>query len=521
MKKNLKTYIIEKYSKRLLVVALGLLFIFYSTSIFSKVDFIKSFSRIGNLFYRMFPMDFSIVSEMSISLVSTINIALFASIFGLITTLVILPFITNLLFDNKFIPQVFSAILSVFRTLPALIIASILVALFGVGEFSGFLALYLISIFISTKILKEYAEEIDKKHLDSAKSQGFSLFNIYNLAILKNLKNKIYSVFFLTLESNIRGASVLGLVGAGGIGQLLWKELNHLRYDRVSLIVLALILVIGIIDFISYYFRNRTDIKLTGSSEFFRLKNKKYVLSVLILLTSIIYSVNILNISQDRISKGLTNIGVMLKGMLHPDMTYFDKSIAALADSLLVASAASFFASLSAIIFTYFAVAKISNKYYANVSKIIINIFRTVPPIIVVIIFFRGFGPGMISSFFALYFYTFGLTSKMFAEVLEEIQDNILFSTKSMGISSFIAYMKVIFKGNLVEFISIVLYRFEMNVKNSAILGMVGVGGIGQLIVNNVEFRNWDRLSILLIILSVTIIVIENMSYYTRERIKK
>ncbi|MDU8071110.1 MAG: ABC transporter permease subunit, partial [Gemella haemolysans] len=153
--------------------------------------------------------------------------------------------------------------------------------------------------------------------------------------------------------------------------------------------------------------------------------------------------------------------------------------------------------------------------------KVFINILRTFPPIIVALIFFRGFGPGAISSFFALYIYTVGVMTKMYNEVLEGINNNVLLMTKSLGLGSFISYVKIIFNGYFPEFVTIVLYRFESNIKNSTILGMVGAGGIGHLLVNNIEYRNWNRISTLLIGLSLSIIIIENISYFIRMRVKK
>ena len=153
--------------------------------------------------------------------------------------------------------------------------------------------------------------------------------------------------------------------------------------------------------------------------------------------------------------------------------------------------------------------------------KIFINILRTFPPIIVALIFFRGFGPGAISSFFALYIYTVGVMTKMYNEVLEGINTNVLLMTKSLGLGSFVSYIKIIFNGYFPEFVTIVLYRFESNIKNSTILGMVGAGGIGHLLVNNIEYRNWNRISTLLIGLSLSIIIIENISYLIRTKVKK
>jgi len=135
-------------------------------------------------------------------------------------------------------------------------------------------------------ITKEYAEEIDTKHLEAMESLGVSKFIIYKNGILSNLKPFIISVYFLILESSIRGASVLGLVGAGGIGQRLWQELNHLRYDRVSLIILILVILIFIIDLISFYFRNLENNINTTYKVFIIKKNvfRSLLLGIIILI---------------------------------------------------------------------------------------------------------------------------------------------------------------------------------------------------------------------------------------------
>ena len=189
--------------------------------------------------------------------------------------------------------------------------------------------------------------------------------------------------------------------------------------------------------------------------------------------------------------------------------------------SIEIAFVATLLASLTAIFTSYLASTNLFGKYKAIIFKVVINILRTFPPIIIALIFFRGFGPGTVSSFFALYIYTVGVVTKMYSEILEGINSNILLATKSIGLGNFTGYIKIIFSGYLPEFVTISLYRFEMNIKNSTILGMVGAGGIGQLLVNNIEYRNWNRISTLLIGLCTAIIIVENISSIIREKIKK
>ena len=518
---NLKNFIIKKSITKLATLTFIVLIIFIAYNQYDPKTFSLGFKRIQNLLGRMYPVDFSILPELKQPIIETINIALFSSILALCTTLILLPILTNVLFKLKIIPKIFSAVFSVFRTMPFLIIAAILVSLFSTGVFSGFVSIYLINILTSAKLLKEYAEEVEIKQLEAMEALGASKFIIYKNAILSNLKPQVISVYFLTLESSIRGASVLGLVGAGGIGQRLWQELNHLRYDRVSIIIITLVILIFVIDLVSYYFRNiQNSAQLTFEKFIFRKNVVKFGFPFII-IGSIIYVTNFITITQERFFIGLKQLNVLAKGIINPDLAYVPKMLSELFISIEIAFSATIFAAVTAIFISYLSSVNLFGKYKALAVKVFINILRTFPPIIVALIFFRGFGPGAISSFFALYIYTVGVMTKMYNEVLEGINNNVLLMTKSLGLGSFISYVKIIFNGYFPEFVTIVLYRFESNIKNSTILGMVGAGGIGHLLVNNIEYRNWNRISTLLIGLSLSIIIIENISYFIRMRVKK
>ena len=272
---------------------------------------------------------------------------------------------------------------------------------------------------------------------------------------------------------------------------------------------------------ISFYFRNLENNINTTYKSFILKKNIFRSLLLGIIIISIIYVSNFIDITGERFVLGIKQLNALITGILNPDWAYSGKMSAALLVSIEIAFSSTIIAAITAIFTSYLSSANLFGKYKAIVGKVIINIFRTFPPIIVALIFFRGFGPGAISSFFALYIYTVGVMTKMYNEVLEGINDNILLTTKSLGLGNFTSYIKIIFNGYFPEFITIALYRLEANIKNSTILGMVGAGGIGHLLVNNIEYRNWNRISMLLIGLCISIIIIENISYLIRVKVKK
>lgn len=510
---KLKTYMFKNKLNIILKYLIIFLFaiLFYN---FYNLNSIRITSLNFNIFSSRINMrDFNIMKMLYYPLLETIFLAISSTIFGIFTTIFILPIQINILFNKKIFPKIFSSIFSIARTIPSLIIAAILVSLFSVGNFSGFLCLYIISVLMSSKILKEIAEETNEKNLKTLYSLGFSKFKIYRIILKENLKPNIMSVFFLVLESNIRGASILGLVGAGGIGRILWRELNYLRYSSVILIICILIVIIALIDLISYFFRKYAFI--------FSENRYSKVFYFVIFLINIILFFKIINIDLDKLHKGISYLKIMLIGIVSIDYGYISKSIFFLTISIIISFTSTFVASIIVVFLSYFYFSRFFNKYFTFCIKIMVNIFRTIPPVISSIFFFCLLGPGYLSSFFALLIYTVGVMTKMFGEIIENKENNVLLYLKSLGISDFLCYKNVLFKEYFPEFISIMLYRFEMNIKNSTILGMVGAGGIGQLLSNNIEFRNWSRVSIILILLSLTVIFIENISYYVRIKLKK
>ncbi len=510
-----------KYFSNYLIFFLIFAFFFLKMNL-SLGEYKENFSRLFSFLSTSFRIDFSDYKIVFYKIYETFLVAFSASAIGVFLATIFAPFLTKYFSKNFFVIKLLSSIFTVFRTIPALVFAAILVNLFSAGSFTGFLSMSIIIFFSATKLIKEHIEEIDHNKTKAFYSMGLNKFMFFKACILPLSKRYIVSVFFLSLESSIRGASVLGLVGAGGIGEELLKNLSYLRYDKVSFIILNLLILIMIIDSVSWFFRKRDlFFKITTEKSY---KNLKIIRKIFFILLGIfiIYSINNLassieDISMQTFSKRLYNFFSRLN---HLDLFYLTNALKALFDSFAVAFFATVLASPLAVILSFFASNISKSKFYFLV-KFFINFIRTFPPIIVAIIFFTGFGPGLISGFFALFIYTIGVITKIYVDALESENFDYSIYGESLGLSKFYIYLKMWFPATLPKFISIFLYRFESNMKNSSVLGMVGAGGIGKLLLNHIRFRNWDKVWVLLLVLIITIIIIENISLFIREKIKK
>lgn len=521
LNKYIKTHrrnIIFKY----LIFFLFFFYFLYKLDL-SFAEFLDGFKRLSTLISSMTRIEFEDYKIVLLKVWETFIIAFSSSLFGLILAIIFTPFLTSFVIKNTFVTKIIASIFTVFRTVPALVFAAILVSLIGVGSFTGFVALSIFSFFSSSKLLKEYLEEIREEKIRAFKSLGMGKFLFLKSCILPIAKPYIISLFFLTLESSIRGASVLGMVGAGGIGQELWKNLSYLRYDKVAFIILVLVAFIFLTDTISWFFRKKDSYIVVNS--FSGYKRQKLFSKILyfIILSFTFYSVIILYKNSGSISTKifLERLFNFLEKVNKIDFSYINRALIKLFESFLVAFFATLLAAPTAIILSFFAS---SNTFYPKVAfiiKLFINFIRTFPPIIVAVIFFSGFGPGMMSGFAALYIYTTGMMIKLFVDNLESSNIDYGIYGRSLGLNKFYVYLKLWLPSCYTNFISIVLYRFESNMKNSSVLGMVGAGGIGELLINHIGFRNWEKVWLLLIVLIIAIIIIENISIFIRKKINK
>lgn len=520
LEKFIKIQTIKIYTKYIIFCFIFILF-FWQINL-SFYDLVEGFSKLNYMLSGMTTVDFSDYKIIFFKIFETFVIAFSSSLLGVILATLFSPFLSGYIIKNKLILKILTSFFSIFRTVPALVFAAILVNLISTGSFTGFISLLIITFFSASKLIKEYLEEIGEEKIRAFKSLGFGKFTFFKACIYPISKSYIVSIFFLSLESSMRGASVLGMVGAGGIGQELWKNLNYLRYDKVSFIIILLLLFIFITDSISYFFRKKDNFIKTSSYKAYRFQkiaNKFFVLTILLTL---FYSIRMLYLSTDNLSIQtiVERFAVFLKKMRYIDFAYYRKGIKALLESFSLALFATFLAAPTAIFISFFASANISNPKVSMIVKFFINLIRTFPPVIVAIIFFSGFGPRFISGFFALYIYTTGVIAKVYTDTLESIEVDYGLYGKSIGLKKIYTYLKFWIPSTYTNFISIFLYRFESNMKNSSILGMVGAGGIGELLINHIGFRNWEKVWFLLLILVITIILIENISIYIRKSVK-
>jgi len=149
------------------------------------------------------------------------------------------------------------AILNFFRSVDTLVYALVFVAAVGLGPFPGVLAVVAYTTMSLAKLYSEAIEGIERGPVDAITATGATRLQILRFGVLPQVLPLFLSYVLYRLETNIRAATVLGFVGAGGIGFYLQTYLRTIDYPAASTVLLVTVLMVMVVDAVSSRLRDR------------------------------------------------------------------------------------------------------------------------------------------------------------------------------------------------------------------------------------------------------------------------
>jgi phosphonate transport system permease protein len=184
-------------------------------------------------------------------LFETSQMAALATLSGaMVAALLCFPAAINLA-PNRAVHFAFRRALELFRTVPDIVYALILVWTFGVGPLAGILAIALHTAGALGKLFAEVVENADMRPWEAVRASGGNWAHAVRFAILPQVLPNFLSYVLLRFEINVRGATVIGFVGAGGIGQELYSVISFNYYQEIGAIIVLIILTVSLIDLTS------------------------------------------------------------------------------------------------------------------------------------------------------------------------------------------------------------------------------------------------------------------------------
>ena len=205
---------------------------------------------------RLFPPDFSDIGTILALLVETLQMAIIATVLGAVLSLIV-AFGASSNIAPKWLYYPSRWVMNIIRSVPDLVFALMFVSAVGLGPFAGILAMTLGSLGSIGKIFAEAMESVDNGPIVAMQAVGASKRQIIQYGILPQAAPLLVSYTLLLFEGNVRGATILGLVGAGGIGLELTTAMRMYDYGHLSAIIICIIVLVTAIDQGSALIRRR------------------------------------------------------------------------------------------------------------------------------------------------------------------------------------------------------------------------------------------------------------------------
>ena len=155
------------------------------------------------------------------------------------------------------IQQPMRRFIDLLRAIPDLVIGTLFIVAVGLGPLAGVLAITINTGGVLAKLFSEAVEAIDRGPVEGVRATGATPLHEVVWGVIPQVAPLWTSYALYRFESNCRSATVLGLIGAGGIGQVLFESLNSFAYNQVSMIAIVIIVAVSLIDLLSQLIRGR------------------------------------------------------------------------------------------------------------------------------------------------------------------------------------------------------------------------------------------------------------------------
>ncbi|MCH8529885.1 MAG: phosphonate ABC transporter, permease protein PhnE [Saccharospirillum sp.] len=201
-------------------------------------------NQIQNLGARMWPPEISAWQAILNAMLETVHIATLSSMLTIFIALPVSYIAAQNTTPNKAMLWLGRFILVSSRSVNTIIWALLFVAIFGPGVLAGILAVMFRSIGFVGKLMGEAIEEIDRRPVEAMEATGASKMKIVLYAIVPQVMPAFFAIIILRWDVNIRESTVLGLVGAGGIGMMLQGSIDMFAWQTVATILLAILVLV-------------------------------------------------------------------------------------------------------------------------------------------------------------------------------------------------------------------------------------------------------------------------------------
>ncbi|MCA1691706.1 MAG: ABC transporter permease subunit [Actinobacteria bacterium] len=376
------------------------------------------------------------------------------------------------------------ALLSLPRGVHEVVWGLFLVTILGLNPLVGVLAIGIPYGVITAKVYSELLDDAPRQAFDTIRGAGVGRVKSLLYATIPQAAPDMVSYAFYRFECSIRAAAILGIIGAGGLGFQLALSFQSLRYQEMWTLIYALVVLCGLTDVWGSALRRRTR-SAAGGRHRERFLPGSLVGGLLLVAAALWHlRVDVTTLWSDRTLGLLSDIAA---SSWPPDLGLADLSrLARLSleslEMALVASAIAAFLGTAVAFLAATGSRRLWARVASTVSRAVLLLCRAIPPPVGALLFLFVLFPGPLPGALALGVYNFGILGRLMAEVVENQDERPARALRGQGASAGQALLYGVLPAAGPRFVAYSLYRWEVTVRETVVVGLVGAGGLGRLL---------------------------------------
>jgi len=206
--------------------------------------------------------------------------------------------------------------------------------------------------------------------------------------------------------------------------------------------------------------------------------------------------------------------------LVPPDWSVTRLVVDSTIETLMIALAGTFLAVIISLPLGFFAAANVSPPWFSIPLKWLFGLIRSIPLILVAILFVVAVGLGPFPGMLAIAFHSIGMLGKFYAEEFETAEQGIIDAVRGTGANWTQTVRFGLFQQCVPQVVSFTVYRFEMNFRDAAVLGLVGAGGIGYYIQLYIRGFQYEKVAVLLLVIVGIVTALDQFTYWVRRWVK-
>jgi phosphonate transport system permease protein len=468
------------------------------------------------------------IAGMSLAIVYAFIVGILAS--GILTKVKISRIISKVFFRG---------LLGFTRSIHELIWAWLFVAAIGLSPYAAIFALAIPYGGILGRIFADMLTDVPEQPIIALKSVGASRIQILIYGYLPLIWADMVSYTMYRFECAIRSSAIMSFVGLGGLGFQIQLSLSDLKYNQVWTFVFFLIIIVIMVDLWSKFVREG----LTGHNRGKSIRSGwgSTFFALLIITTSWLYitlgeKASLFELLSEQNFDYAKKFFGGLIGIGQENPAFFNASswVSALSltyDTLIMSIMAIGFATVAAFLTVIPASGNIANgsltlskKWYNWISYGLVRILyvfsRAVPELVWAMMIIFIFKPGILPGALALALHNFGILGKLWAEAIEDMDPRPIRNLATAGASKIEILFYGILPMVLPRFLTYLLYRWEVIMRTTIVVGFVGAGGLGMEFKLAMSYFQYTEITLLLLCYMILVILADIVSETTRKSVK-